>query len=211
MSKNILKIMHRDFKIIQKQYLLALFALTSALTLIEIFGNREFNGLKLLWVSFFYFILTQANYHISKFENVSLGMPIKRSDNVIAQFLSYFIISSASGFIITGLNRLLFNMGLLTNIHLITWEMGVSNFVSNIALIGIFLPIFYKVGDYVKALWISLICFAAFLVFAEIIEKKNLDIIPDVCTSPFFYVSILIIAYFSSMLLAIKFYNKREF
>lgn len=211
MFVNVFKIMLRDFKIISKQYLLTIFGFITALTLAEVFGKMEFNNLKLLWVSFFYFILMQSNYRLAKFENIGLSLPIKRSDNVVASFLSYFILFSVSGFIISGLNRFLFNLGFLTDIHLITWEMGISNFISNIVLIGVFLPIMYKVGDYMKAMWISLLIASPILLTYEIMDKCGSRFLPTFSPSPSLLIGILVLAYFGSMLISIKLYNKREF
>jgi len=208
---NVFNIILRDFNIIKKQYLLAIIGLITVLTIAEIFIGREFNNLKLLWVSFFYFILMQSNYRLAKFENIGLSLLIKRSDNVVASFLSYFILFSISGFIISGLNRFLYNLGFLTEINLITWEMGISNFISNIILIGVFLPVMYKAGDYMKAMWISLLIVSPTLLSYDYMVKCGNKFSPNFNLSPYLLIGFLVLAYFSSMLLAIQFYNKREF
>lgn len=208
---NILKVMHRDFRIVQKQYLLMMLGFITVMTLLEIFASSDFTSQKMFWFSFIYFLTMQAQYTNTKFDNISLSLPINRSENVLSLYSSFFILFSCSPFIVGGLNKILYIYGLMPEANLITFKMGFSNFSSNVIVLGAFLPLYFKFGDFRKAITTLLLIFIPFLVIAMILKKSDIVILPDLNPSSFIIIIGFIVLYCISMLISIKFYNKREF
>jgi len=208
---NILKVMHRDFRIVQKQYLLMLISFMIVFTLLEIYLSKDFTTMKLLWFSFIYFLTMQSQYTNLKFDNVSLSLPINRSDNVIALYLSFFFLFSFAGLAIGGLNNILYNLNLIQVDRLVTFDMALSNFSSNIFVLSVMFPLYFKFGDFRKAILYSLIFFIPSLVISGMIDKGYFAFLNSFNPSSILTISSLTILYFFSMLSAIMFYDKREF
>lgn len=207
----VLKIMHRDFKIVQKQYLLMTIALIIVFTLLDILSNSNNASMKMFWLSFTYFITMQAQYTNSKYDNISLSLPIKRYENVMSLYFSFFILFSSSPFIIGGLNKILYIYGLMPEANLINTAMGLTNFSSNVIVLGAFLPLYFKFGDFRKAITTLLLILVPFIVIAMILKKSDIVLLPNIQPSVFLIITGFIVLYFISMMISIKFYNKREF
>lgn len=206
---NILKVMLRDFMIVKDKYLLLITLSFIVLTLIDIFLAHDFTGYKLLLGALMFLMTLFQVEGEAKFDKIQLVLPVRRSTIVISRYLMVFGLTIISGVVVTIIHSMLIYFNLLPISHAITLSRWIDFILSSTLLFGVFLTMYYKIGNYKDSIPYSVMIILPILVLGTYLEqsmKVSLSI-----TSQIGLIVGLVIAYFASMLLAIQFYNKREF
>lgn len=209
MFKDVTKIMLRDFMIVKDKYILMITLSFIVLTLIDIFLAHDFTGFKLLLgVLMFLMTLFQVEGE-AKFDKIQLGLPVRRSTIVIARYFMVVVLTIISGVVVTIIHHILINFNLLPVSHAITFKIWVEFILSSTLLFGVFLAMYYKMDNYKDSIPYSVMILLPILVLVTYLDssmKLGWSIPAQIVL-----VAGLVIAYLGSMLLAIKFYEKREF
>jgi len=207
---NILKVMDNNYQIVKRQYLLIMVTSILLFTLFEVVAFTMLTSYKIHLFSFTFFLTMQANFTNMKFDMVGVTIPTKRSTYVIALYLIFFILMVIAPFAIGGLNGLLIHFGKLQLKHVITLEMGLGSIYTNIMVLAVNLPLYFKLGDFRKSTFYTVLFYFAFL--ALLFSLKHFGIAFNLRDTYTFSDTILMLClYLGSMLVAIKLYNRREF
>jgi len=209
MFKNVINVMLRDFMIVKDKYLLMTSLSFIVLTLIDIFLAHDFTHFKLLLGALMFLMAIIQVEGEARFDKIEHGLPVRRSTIVIARYLMVVVLTIISGVVVTIIHSILINFNLLPISHAITLKIWVEFILSSILLFGVFLTTYYKRGNYKDSIPYSIMILLPFLVLITYLEKSNK--VAWSTTSQIALIVGLVIAYFASMLLAIKFHNQREF
>jgi len=201
--------MLRDFMIVKDKYLLMTSLSFIVLTLIDIFLAHDFTHFKLLLGALMFLMAIIQVEGEARFDKIEHCLPVRRSTIVIARYLMVVVLTIISGVVVTIIHSILINFNLLPISHAITLKIWVEFILSSILLFGVFLTTYYKRGNYKDSIPYSLMILLPFLVLITYLEKSNK--VAWSTTSQIALIVGLVIAYFASMLLAIKFHNQREF
>jgi len=209
MVKNVIKIMLRDFMIVKDKYLLMTTLSFVVLTLIDIFLAHDFTGYKLLLGALMFLMTIIQVEGEARFDIIELGLPVRRSTIVIARYLMVVVLTIISGVVVTIIHNILINYNLLPIYHAITLKIWVEFVVSSALLFGVFLTMYYKMANYKDSMPYSVMIILPIAVLGTFLERSMK--VSWSITAQIALIVCLVIAYFASMLLAIKFHNQREF